>query len=111
MSNRDYTKFSKPEAERTVAEIQAEKVEQIEETPVVEEVVVPEKKPVIGVVTNCVKLNIRKYPKPNSTVLCTVDCKSDLVIDEADSTNDYYKVCTAAGIEGYCMKKFVTIMP
>jgi hypothetical protein len=33
------------------------------------------------------------------------------MIDEKESTEEFYKVCTAAGIEGFCMKKFIAIQP
>lgn len=45
---------------------------------------------VIGVVTDCLKLNIREKPSK-------------------DSNDDWYAVCTATGIEGFCMKKFVAV--
>lgn len=99
MSRKDYTKFSKtePVAEPAV----------IYEPVVAEE---PEKQ-ILGVVTNCLRLNVRKTPSPNAEVLCTVDAKHDLVVDINESTEDYYKICTEAGIEGYCVKYFVTIKP
>lgn len=99
MSRKDYTKYSKaePVAEPAV----------IYEPVKVEE----PKEQVIGVVTNCLRLNVRKDPSPTAEVLCTVDAKHDLVIDIDESTEDYYKICTEAGIEGYCVKFFVTIKP
>ena len=57
---------------------------------------------VIGVVTDCLKLNIREKPTKDSRVV-TVE------IDMGDSNDDWYAVCTAAGIEGFCMKKFVAV--
>ena len=105
MSKRDYTKFSNQQA---MAEPKVEAVVAEVAEPVVEEVVA---KPVVGVVINCMKLNVRKKPQPNATILCEVKAASELVIDEAASTNDYYKVCTAAGVEGFCMKKYVSVMP
>lgn len=63
----------------------------------------------IGVVENCNKLNVREEPTLDSTVICEIDSKTELMIDEVDSTEDFYKVCTAAGIEGFCMKKFIAI--
>ena len=101
MSKQDYTKFSKPEKTMTVAENEA--------VVEVEEVVEPEKKTIIGIVDNCVKLNVRKEPTTHSEVLCIVDRKAEVVIDMDESTEDFYKICTAAGIEGFCVKYFVTI--
>jgi hypothetical protein len=45
----------------------------------------------IGFVTNCKKLNVREKPKTDS------------------ATEEFYKVFTVAGIEGFCMKNFITI--
>lgn len=63
---------------------------------------------VFGTVTNCVKLNVRVAPNPNATVACVLDVNSELEIDYDNSTTEWYSVCTAAGIKGYCMRKFIT---
>ena len=64
---------------------------------------------VIGVVTDCLKLNIREKPSKDSRVVTVVTCLDELEIDMGDSNDDWYAVCTAAGIEGFCMKKFVAV--
>lgn len=64
---------------------------------------------VIGVVTDCLKLNIREKPSMDSKVVTVVTCLDELEIDMGDSNDDWYAVCTAAGIEGFCMKKFVAV--
>lgn len=64
---------------------------------------------IIGVVTDCLKLNIRKEPNKDSEVVTIVACLDELKIDPDASTNDWYAVCTVAGIEGFCMKKFVAV--
>lgn len=63
----------------------------------------------IGFVTNCQKLNVREEPKTDSAIVCEVDYQTELMIDENESTEEFYKVFTDAGIEGFCMKKFITI--
>ena len=63
----------------------------------------------MGFVTNCKKLNIREEPRTDATIICEVDYQTELMIDENESTEEFYKVFTAAGIEGFCMKKFITI--
>ena len=65
----------------------------------------------IGLVANCKRLNIREGPTIDAPVICEMVCQTELIIEEADSTEDFYKVCTAAGIEGFCMKKFIAIQP
>lgn len=64
---------------------------------------------VVGVVTDCLKLNIREKPSNDSRVVTVVTCLDELEVDMGDSNDDWYAVCTAAGIEGFCMKKFVAI--
>lgn len=112
--NHNYRQYSKPTDETKV-----EMSENIEEEKNTEELVdtaentkeqiepEPEKTQFIGVVTNCVKLNVRKHPNVNSEIVCTVDLCSELLLDLSNSTNEFYKVCTEAGLEGYCMKEFV----
>lgn len=63
----------------------------------------------IGVATDCLKLNIREKPSKDSRVVTVVTCLDELEIDMGDSNDDWYAVCTATGIEGFCMKKFVAV--
>ena len=69
----------------------------------------PEKKKVIGVVSDCVKLNIRNRPEDKAKVLVEVPVLSELEIDKEKSTEKWYKVTTTSGVSGFCMKKFVAI--
>lgn len=64
-------------------------------------------KTVNGVVVNCAKLNIREEPDAHADVVCVLDAMSEIVIDANKSDNVWLKVCTASGISGYCMRKFV----
>ena len=64
---------------------------------------------VLGVVTDCLKLNIREKPSKDSRVVTVVTCLDELEIEKGDSKDDWYAVCTGAGIEGFCMKKFVAV--
>lgn len=123
MSNkhRDYTKYAKTQDEPAMAIIDepsfeeviepadtAEVVEPIEAVePVIETAIETTPAPKIGRVFGCTSLNVRKAPKTNATVICTINCHAEVEIDELESTDDFYKICTASGIEGYCMKKFI----
>lgn len=78
--------------------------------PVVEESVAPPAPaPVTGVVVDCVRLNVRSAPSTNATARCAIDCGSKVTIDMDKSKNDWYSVCTEAGVTGFCMKKYVEI--
>lgn len=106
---RDYTRYSKESAE--IKEPVAEVEEIVVEEPKIEEVTVEESEPIIGIVTDCTKLNVREQPSKTADILGVISAATELVIIEEESTEDYYKICTSAGLEGYCMKKFITIMP
>ena len=64
-------------------------------------------KTVKGIVTNCARLNVRAYPSIDADVVCVLDVMSELEINTEKSTYDWLCVCTATGVDGYCMKKFV----
>ena len=104
MSNkhRDYTKYAKTQDEPAMAIIDAPSFEEVIE-PAIETAPAPK----IGRVFGCTSLNVRKAPKTNAAVICTINCHAEVEIDELESTDDFYKICTASGIEGYCMKKFI----
>lgn len=68
-----------------------------------------EKKKILGVVTDCIKLNIRSKPEENAKILVKVPVLSELEIDRTKSTDKWYRVITESGISGFCMKKFVAI--
>lgn len=69
------------------------------------------KSKVCGVVSGCVKLNVRKFPNQNSEVVRVIDVGEEITVDLDNSTNDWYKVqiYKVADLHGYCMKKFVTV--
>ena len=63
----------------------------------------------VGVVSGCETMNIRSEPSLIGEVLCSVQKGSEVMLTE-DSMQlcGFYHVCTASGIEGYCIKKFIT---
>lgn len=88
-----------------VVEAEAEQAQEIvEELQEVEEAV-----PTVGFVDNCECLRVRKESNVDSEELCIINKLSEVVIDLDNSTDYFYKVTTSEGVEGYCMKKFITI--
>lgn len=76
----------------------------------VEETIVPEIKEIkTGIVVGCDKLNVREKPKADADVVCIVEKNSEVMIDEYESTKDFYRVFTASGIEGFCMKQYISV--
>lgn len=64
---------------------------------------------VLGVVTECVKLRVRSTPEIADNVLAEIILASEVLVDLKESTDEFYKVTTEAGIEGYCMKQYINI--
>ena len=89
----------------SVVEEEAEQAQEIvEESQKVEEAV-----QTVGFVDNCECLRVRKESNVDSEELCIINKLSEVVIDLDNSTDYFYKVTTSEGVEGYCMKKFITI--
>ena len=67
-------------------------------------------KETVGVVNDsCTALNVRKEPSLEAEIICSINSGSKLVVDEAGSTDEWVKVCTETGAEGFCMKEYVTV--
>ena len=64
----------------------------------------------IGYVTDCVKLNVREAASKDSNALCEIILNSKVIVDEENSTEDFYKVITETGVEGYCMKQYINVI-
>lgn len=62
-----------------------------------------------GIVVDCVKLNVRKSPSADATVITEIPVGTKVQIIDKESTKDFYHVCTATGIDGFCMKKFIKV--
>lgn len=68
-------------------------------------------KPVLGVV-EANELNVRETPVVDATnILGTVKKGVEVEIEMDESTDDFYKVYTATGLEGFCMKQFIRVEP
>ena len=129
MSNMNYNKMydeRKTEAQeqpaepevKTVIETLVDPVPGVDIQMAIEEVAEPEvltpveesEQPVINaVVVNCAKLNVREEPAPKAAVVAIIDASNEVAVYEDESFGNYYKVCTAAGIEGYCVKDYLQL--
>lgn len=63
----------------------------------------------IGIVTDCERLNVREAPVSDAKILIEIPALSEVLIDEKESTDAFYKICTASGVQGFCMKKFISV--
>lgn len=64
---------------------------------------------VVGIVCDCNKLNIRKAPNKNSDVVEVVPVGTELTIGQHSLDKPWYRVTTATGVKGFCMREFVLI--
>ena len=109
------------QVEETVNEVEEstneaeETTEEVTEEVTKPEVIVPsiennvENNEVIGKISGFEKLYVRKEASKDSEPVGIVTDKDDLSIDVTRSTDDFYKVITSNGLEGYCVKEFVKI--
>lgn len=99
MSKRNYSRPIEPVVH------EPETTEVIE--PIVQE---PEvKRDTVGVVVECDRLNVRKAPNTSATVLCVINRDEKVTVDEQKSKGQFYKVRLASGVEGYCMKNYISL--
>ena len=131
MSNKHYTQYSKFSGEEPMLvndpELEVEDtVEEKVDEPIEGQIVIPEVEPELvsdpepsvepenrkfGKISNCKKLNVRKLPSRDAEIVSELVEDSEVMIDEKESTALFYKICTEHGIDGYCMKDYITVLP
>lgn len=80
--------------------------EEVIDTEVVENTV----ESTIGIVSSCGKLNVRETPiVAENNILCVINLGETVVVDLEQSTKVFYKVTCASGVEGFCMKDYITL--
>lgn len=72
------------------------------ETPIVE----PPAEPIDGVVSGCALLNLRQEPK--GAIVFQMPEGAKVLIDPSVNNDEWYYVYAETGVEGYCMKKYIT---
>lgn len=100
MSKRKHKRVN-PEEPVIAAEI--EEVDELVVEPIVSAVAV-------GKVKGCNMLNIRQKPSATANVVDIIGEGTEVEVELTESTEDFYKICTAAGSEGYCMTKYIEII-
>ena len=66
-------------------------------------------KPVVGIVSGCKRLNVRKMPFKSAVVIEVINAGSKVSIDLTKSADEWYNIHTESGTTGFCMKKFITV--
>ena len=58
---------------------------------------------------NCLRLHVLSKPDLASEVICKIRYLTEVAIDLDSSTEDFYKIYTAIGAEGFCQKDLITV--
>lgn len=59
-------------------------------------------------VVTCLRLHVFSKPNVDSDIVCKLRYLTEVEIDLKSSTESFYKIYTAVGAEGFCLKEFVT---
>jgi uncharacterized protein YgiM (DUF1202 family) len=98
--------YLKNHDDRPEAKVEVSEAAPVEDTETVKETT---KSEITGVVTDCLKLNVREAPSTDAKVLSEIQALSEVKVDLDESTDTFYKICNAAGIQGFCMKKYIAL--
>jgi polyhydroxyalkanoate synthesis regulator phasin len=82
-----------------IEESKEQNVEIQEELPTIKE----------GIVGGCTKLNVRSEANTNSNVVCVLDADTKVIVYPDESNDDFYKIKTTDGLDGYCKADFIWI--
>lgn len=111
MSKKNYNKMFEAEPE-PVEQVEHfdEVLEKVAEMAEVEVELDPENVQ-LGKVVGCAQLNVRTEPSLFADLATDRPLKrdSEMMVYPDESTDEFYKICTESGVEGFCMKKFVAI--
>lgn len=106
MSNhKNYNKMFDANEKNPVTEVE----EKVEDPNAVVPQPVEEPKFVIGTVADCVKLNMREHPSTDADVICTIPVGTEVQVDVDNFYDGWFRVYTASGREGFCMKQFINV--
>ena len=64
---------------------------------------------IVGRVSGCYKLNIRKSPSKTAEVVAIVPDGSELTIAPSSIDKPWFRVTTADGVKGFCMCDYIII--
>ena len=128
MAKKDYTKYTKrfnegnseentnnnvevePNSNEETVEVLEETIEEATDKPIDKKNKTSKNKTFkTGVVKDCRMLNVRKNPEVRENIIFEIPVSSEVKIIDDCASNDFYKICTTSGLEGYCMKKYIEV--
>lgn len=107
--NQEPETIVEPVVEEPVAEPAADIQMAIEGVAEPEVIADPAPDVLSAIVVDCAKLNVREEPSPKANVIAIIDASNEVVVHDSESFGNYYKICTASGIEGYCIKDYLSL--
>lgn len=109
----NYSKTANNNVEKTEQEVSVENLEDeisvVEKDTEVQEVKEEVEVVIRGKVVDCDLLNVREHAFADANIVCKINKDDEVIINKDKSTDDFYKICTVTGIDGYCMKRFIAI--
>lgn len=60
-------------------------------------------------IVNCLRLHVLAEPRANADVVCKLRYLTEVVINPSESTEEFYKIYSAIGAEGFCQKNLLLI--
>ena len=60
-------------------------------------------------IVECLRLHIFAEPNLDSEIVCKIRFATEVMVDIENSTEDFYKIYTAIGAEGFCQKDHILI--
>lgn len=63
----------------------------------------------LGVVADCVKLNVRECASTIAKVVRTIPKGTKVAAFEEEGCDEFYRIETVSGVKGYCMKKYIDV--
>lgn len=64
---------------------------------------------VFGTVSNCERLNVRKSPRADASIVQVIGKGTSVRVFKDQDTTNFYKVVTINGVVGFCMKKYIKL--
>ena len=94
---------NRKEVREPQAQVNENENENVTQEPVEKEV------PKVGVVDNCVRLNVRVAPRITADVRLIINKGDEVILCEKQPKGEWFRVRTQNNTEGFCMKKYITI--
>ena len=63
----------------------------------------------IGIVKEGIVANVYAEPRTDSVIVCQIAGGNRIEVEPRQDLGKFYPICTSMGVEGFCMRKHITI--